>query len=62
MQLSPKPPDSSLCKNHYKWGNYDSDLFENNLNIVYEKIVYWRKNLLLLPSGKYGKAMKQRDY
>ena len=56
MQLPPKPPDPSLCKNHYRWGNYDSDLFENNLNIVYEKIVYWRKNLFLLPSGKYGKA------
>ena len=23
--------------------------------MIYEKIVYWRKNLFLLPSGKWGK-------
>ena len=39
----------------YKWGRYDSCQFEENLSLVYEKIVCWKKNLLLLPSGRAGK-------
>ena len=38
-----------------KWGRYDSYQFEENLSLVYEKIVYWKKNLFLLPSGRTGK-------
>ena len=40
----------------YKWGRYDSYKFEGNLSLVYEKIVYWENNLLMLPSGR---AVKQ---
>ena len=36
----------------YRWGNVDEKTFEKNLHFVYEKIVYWRKNLFLLPTGK----------
>ena len=25
------------------------------INLIYEEIVYWRKNLFLVPSGKHGK-------
>ena len=25
-----------------------------DINDIYEEIVFWRKNLFLLPSGKYG--------
>ena len=39
----------------YKWGRYDSYQFEKNLSLVYEKIVYWKKNLFMLPSGHVGK-------
>ena len=39
----------------YKWGRYDSYKFEGNLSLVYEKIVYWENNLLMLPSGSAGK-------
>ena len=39
----------------YKWGRYDSYKFEGNLSLVYEKIVYWENNLLMLPSGRAGK-------
>ena len=28
----------------------------SNLSPVYEKIVYWKKNLFLLPSGQAGKS------
>ena len=40
----------------YKWGNYQDYLFERNLSLAYEKIVYWKKNLFLLPSGDAGKS------
>ena len=33
---------------------YDSYQFEENLSVVYEKIVCWKKNLFLLPSGCVG--------
>ena len=29
--------------------------FENDLNNTYEKIVHWKENLFLLPSGAAGK-------
>ena len=39
----------------YKWGRYDSYQFEENLSLVYEKIVCWKKNLFLLQSWPAGK-------
>ena len=30
-------------------------VFEANVSTVYEQVVYWKKNLFLLPSGKAGK-------
>ena len=29
--------------------------FVQQINLIYEEIVYWRKNLFLVPSGKHGK-------
>ena len=37
------------------WGNYPSYVFEANVSTVHEQVVYWKKNLFLLPSGKEGK-------
>ena len=34
----------------YKWVRYDSYQSGENLSLVYEKIVYWKNNLPLLPS------------
>ena len=39
----------------YTWGNYDNKTFEQNLNMAYEQIVYWRKNIFMVPTGKIGK-------
>ena len=39
----------------YKWGIYNNDIFEKHLSVAYERIVYWRKNLFMLPTGKVGK-------
>ena len=37
------------------WGDYPSHVFEANVWTVYKEIVYWKKNLFLLPSGRAGK-------
>ena len=39
----------------YTWGNYPSHVFEANVSTVYEQIVYWKKNLFLLPLGRHRK-------
>ena len=51
------PPDPPPINEEisYKWGEYENAIFETNINDVYERIVYWRKNLFMLPTGKVGK-------
>ena len=39
----------------YKLGNFPDNIFEKNVSIVYEEVVYWKKNMFLLPSGRAGK-------
>ena len=38
------------------WGIYDTETLRQNIELVYEKVVYWRQNLFKLPSGAAGKA------
>ena len=40
----------NILKNHYKWGNYDGHVFEKSLNVIYDIIAYWKKNLFMLPT------------
>jgi len=40
----------------FVWGIIDGKTFTKNVNNVYEKIVYWKKNLFMLPTGKAGKV------
>ena len=49
-------PDISTPSLRYKWGNYQDYLFERKLSLGYEKVVHWKKNLFLLPSGQAGKS------
>ena len=46
---------SSAPQKSYTWGNYPSYIFETNVSTVYEQVIYQKKNLFLLPSGKGGK-------
>ena len=39
----------------YTWGKYRDIEFEENVSFAYEQIVYWKKNLFLLPTGKAGR-------
>ena len=47
--------DISTPSLRYKWANYQDYLCERNLSLAYKKIVYGKKNLLLLPSGQAEK-------
>ena len=47
--------NASTDRIHYKWGNFPDNIFEKNVSIVYEKVVHWKKNMFLLPSGQAGK-------
>ena len=40
---------------NFMWGQRTSAQFTRDLNFVYGRIVYWRKNLFKLPSGIAGK-------
>ena len=39
----------------FLWGETKGSNFVKDLDTMYEKIVYWRQNLFLLPSGRPGK-------
>ena len=39
----------------FKWGNHDGKSVVNEIGKIYEKVVFWRKNNFLLPTGTAGK-------
>ena len=39
----------------FKWRSRDGKEITEDVNNIYEQIVFWRKNLFLLPTGKAGK-------
>ena len=46
-------PEVSLSL--FQWGERDGAAFTDDLNKAYEKIVFWKKNLFMLPTGNAGK-------
>ena len=46
---------NQCAENTFIWGEQSSVQFTRDLNFVYDKVVYWRKNLFRLPSGSAGK-------
>jgi len=51
-----RPPEIPETSPVFSWGEYNGKAFERSLNEVYEKIVFWRKNIFMLPTGKPGKS------
>ena len=51
--ISADKPSTQSVK--YIWGKYKDHEFEKNLSQVYETVMFWRKNLFLLPSAKAGR-------
>ena len=42
---------------HYTWGKYWKKEFKENVTFIKKQIVYWKKNLFLLPTRKGGKSL-----
>ena len=40
----------------YVWGSHTKDDIFQIINATYEEVVFWRKNLFMLPSGQAGKS------
>ena len=39
----------------FKWGDLDGAIFTKKVEDAYEILVYWRRNLFLLPTGNAGR-------
>lgn len=52
---SPLPPDPQPPEKSIYWGNFKDSETIIIIDSCYEKIVYWRQNLFLLPKGFSGK-------
>ena len=46
---------SPTNKTTYMWRKYPSHIVEMNVSIILEKIVSWKENVFLIPSGHVGK-------
>ena len=44
----------------YKWGEYTNKQLEENGSSIYEKIVYWKRNIFLLPISKSGRCFTDK--
>ena len=56
--ISADEPSTQSVK--YILGKYKDHEFEKNLSQVYETVVFWRKSLFLLPSGKPEKSLSEK--
>ena len=45
--------DTSTPSN-FRWGEYDRETFSARLEMVYDEIVHWKRNLYEIPRGKAG--------
>ena len=50
------PPFTPVQSPNFCWGNKDGEAFTHSINLCYEEIAHWRRNLFKVPSGKAGKA------
>lgn len=57
----PRPPDppreliQPVVQQLFMWGQLNGDQATRELKECYEKVVYWRKNIFMLPKGASGK-------
>ena len=51
----PDKPDSIIETSTYKWGEYTNKQFEEHVSSFHERIVFWKKNISVLPTGKGGR-------
>ena len=54
----PDKPENIIEISTYKWGEYTNKQFEENVSSIYEKVVCWKMNIFLLPTGKGGRCFR----
>ena len=47
--------NEAQVRERYYWKEVPANIFERDIQQVYYKIVYWRKNIFMVPSGGGGK-------
>ena len=52
----PNKPENIIEIFTDKWGEYTNKQFEENVSFTNENILYWKKNIFLLPTGKSGEC------
>jgi len=55
ITVSTSENESPQIEIGFKWGEFDGKEINKNFDFVYEKVVFWRKNLFMLPTGRAGK-------
>ena len=53
------PPFRSMSEPSFMWGNMEGTDFVQQISLAYDTVVHWRRNLLLVPFGKVGRAFVQ---
>ena len=49
-------PSPALQPPNFTWGSYNGKVFCTSINLAYEEVVHWRRNLFQVPSGSSGRA------
>ena len=49
-------PSPALQPPKFTWGSCSGEVFCMNINLAYEEVVHWRRNLFQVPSGSVGKS------
>ena len=50
------PAEEQRIERFY-WGELKGSKMKNMINTTYEQIVFWRRNLFMLPNGAAGKIL-----
>ena len=56
--VSPLPPPEDETFN-FKWGNISGNDVVSQINLIFEQVVHWRRNIFMPPSGNATKSMMQ---
>ena len=54
--IDPMPSFEPVKRIAFSWGDIPGESFSKQITSVFKEIVYWKKNLFKIPSGRAGKA------
>ena len=56
LSVPPLPLFTPMNEPNFSWGELDARLVIRRIQTAYEKVVHWRRNVFLVPSGKVGRS------